>query len=318
MESPHEGQDSNDAGRDYATGETSPYEPGIELGSLSPLGTVVAQIGGVVWVLVFSVLLMGLRGYAVWFWEVFRELGMGEAWAEVSYVAGRSSCGEGPDSSGDPPEGLGITVGVVAAWWLAVSYRVGYLLAGHCQGPSRLVLRLPGIDGLVVVPAGASFRWFLWIVLVVLLGLLHPAEACSLKHLATSSTGDVAVGQCQALVSSSNALDFVGQVSGIRVWVLLVEWVVVVVAVVVTWEVLKRVCCRRRTFQTAASQTEASGIIPMPLEGGVPNRARILFCLWQSGYAIVIEAYPTSVQEEYFGLLGGYLRTEREDGFLSD
>ena len=56
----------------------------------------------------------------------------------------------------------------------------------------------------------------------------------------------------------------------------------------------------------------------MPLASGVPNRARILFCLWQSGYAIDIEDYPASVQEEYVGLLGGYLRRESEDGSQSD
>ena len=59
-------------------------------------------------------------------------------------------------------------------------------------------------------------------------------------------------------------------------------------------------------------------MILLPLEGGVPNRARILFCLWQSGYAVDIEVYPVEVQEEYHGLLGTYLRAEHEAEALSD
>ena len=96
------------------------------------------------------------------------------------------------------------------------------------------------------------------------------------------------------------------------------SWIGVCVCVVITWEAFKGVCHHRRTLKTAASQTKESGSIPMPLEDGVPNRARILYCLWQASYAIDIEEYPSSVQEEYFGLLGGFLQRQNDGGSSSD
>ena len=156
-------------------------------------------------------------------------------------MTGQLCCGEGFDTEGDLLNMSGITFGVVAAWLLAMSYRVGLLLAGHYRDPSRFSLELPGCNSLVVVPTAGSFRWFLWIVIVVLFGLLHPAEAHVLTQPAISSTLDVDFGQCQALVPSSRALVFTGQVSGDDSWAFIGLWAVAVMAVVVTWT-LSNVC----------------------------------------------------------------------------
>ena len=58
--------------------------------------------------------------------------------------------------------------------------------------------------------------------------------------------------------------------------------------------------------------------VPLPLEAGMPHRARILYCMWRSGYLFSIEQYPPSVQEEYYGYVGDYLRRQSEGDQSSD
>ena len=172
---------------------------------------------------------------------------------------------------------------------------MGFFLASHCRDPSRCVFELPGYGAVARVPVGSSFWWVVWIFVVVLVGLLHPAEA----HLSIPPDSDldfpVVQGECQALITSTSALDSMGQSFGNGALICSGFWIGVCVCVLITWEAFKGVCRRRRTLKTAACQTKESGSIPMPLEDGVPNRARILYCLWQAGYAIDIEPGPSNV-----------------------
>ena len=83
-----------------------------------------------------------------------------------------------------------------------------------------------------------------------------------------------------------------------------------IAAAIGIWEFLKfllRRCQRRKDFKTAASQTQGSGIIPLPLPDGIPHRDRILFCLWRSGFSIDVECYPRKIQDSFNFLVGDWL-----------
>ena len=98
--------------------------------------------------------------------------------------------------------------------------------------------------------------------------------------------------------------------SKVRGIALEVTWVGIII---VTWETFKWGVFRRRPqVKTALIQTSGQSIVTLPLAEGVPNRARIMFSLWQAGYDVEVSEYPEEVQEEYFGLLGGHLERMSE------
>ena len=87
------------------------------------------------------------------------------------------------------------------------------------------------------------------------------------------------------------------------------------VLIIALWETLKWGWCRSRgrAVRTAETQTMDMDYVPLPLEEGVPHRARILYCLWRAGYLFSMERYPLGVQEEYNGYVGGFLRRQSVD-----
>ena len=92
--------------------------------------------------------------------------------------------------------------------------------------------------------------------------------------------------------------------------------------VIVIWETGKWMVCRmfrsRRSTRTVGSQTTNANLVFLPLEPGMPNRARILFSLWQAGHQVDLEEYPLEIQEEYCSYLGGHLRRRAMDEGDSD
>ena len=96
---------------------------------------------------------------------------------------------------------------------------------------------------------------------------------------------------------------------GAEVWVSIAVGFAKMLAAVVSWEIFRRCGCRKVKLQKSALvQTEDMGIVPMPLPDGVPNRPQILASLWEAGYRIHAESYPTEIQEEFFGLIGRRLK----------
>ena len=83
---------------------------------------------------------------------------------------------------------------------------------------------------------------------------------------------------------------------------------------VAAWELLKWGACRRsKVEKTALVQTDGGSIVPLPLPDGMPNRARIIFNLWQAGFDVDVSTFPESEQEKYFSLVGNHLRGMSED-----
>ena len=273
-------------------------------GILSALGAVVEQVGVVSWVLFCWVFVLGLWHLLV----LVQGVGLGglvarRGWDEFCRVSG-DCYGDYQVDEGE--HGLPLALGVCAIWSLAVSCRVRSVLVGYFECPPRLLLEVPGCRSFARVDLDGSIGWIVWIVMVICFGLCHPAEASPASDPSAVSDFEGDDGQCRALAvrSSGQEPERVAQVEGFDV-----RWGVIgALTVISIWEALKFVCRGRRRCETAESQTEGTSYVPLPLEGGVPNRARILECLWQAGYAIDIDHYPSDVQDEYFSILGERMR----------
>ena len=74
---------------------------------------------------------------------------------------------------------------------------------------------------------------------------------------------------------------------------------------------------RNAVVRDQSCQTDDSGFVPLPLEPGIPFRARILFSLWRAGYRVDSEFYPEEVQAELHWLIGDHL-VRVEAGEASD
>ena len=152
----------------------------------------------------------------------------------------------------------------------------------------------------------------LWIILV---GWAHPAEAQVLELEGSYQPKDeqahavmlarpteIASGQ-QCLSPDPEDEYLISSFGGL--WRVVLEGC----AFIVAWDTFKKCWRRKSRNQTAVIiQTEEDGIVPMPLEDGVPNRVLILYSLWEAGYRIDWEPYPEDVREEFFGMTGSYLR----------
>ena len=213
--------------------------------------------------------------------------------------------------------GLPFAVGVWAIWVVAVCCRLRSVLVGYCLAPPRLMLEMPGYRGCVERSRFEVLQMGSMGCTGDLVRLSHPAEAspASGTPLLLDFEGDGP--QCRALAvrPPGSNLQGVAMVDG---WFGALWVFAGVVAVIAIWEALKCVCRRRRCYKAALCQTEGTNFAPLPLEGGVPNRARILSCLWQAGYAIDIQCYPPDIQEEYFSLIGGIMRRQSVDEGDSD
>ena len=91
------------------------------------------------------------------------------------------------------------TFGVAAAWFWAAMYRLGFFLAGHFEGPQRLLFLLPGCESTVIIPLEESLRWWFWVLAALLLGLLHPAEAWEPTVVAPFLDSEEVSPHCPAL-----------------------------------------------------------------------------------------------------------------------
>ena len=214
---------------------------------------------------------------------------------------------------------FGLTGGgawLVTAWVFLSLHRVGALIAGSLRDPPGLVVEVPGIEGFVYFPVPQRVELWIWIVLLVILGMGHPASAASILDSETSlvvfQVGRREEGQqegfCQAM---GNPVE-----EGSTLW----GSVFAIALIIALWDTLKKGRClwRSRTTRTIGIQTTGMDYVPLPLEAGMPHRARILYCMWRSGYLFSMEQYPSSVQEEYYGYVGGYLRRQSEGEQSSD
>ena len=167
--------------------ETLSSAPEGEPGSPSAVGIVVNQIGAVSWIAISVVLLMGVRGVVRYVFEVTCGLVEAKAEEEGPFWNWPISCEAGSEIESDSRAAAWIARGLFATWWASASYRMGFFLASHCRDPSRCVFELPGYGTVARVPVGSSFWWVVWIFVVVLVGLLHPAEA----HLSIPPDSDL-------------------------------------------------------------------------------------------------------------------------------
>ena len=212
--------------------------------------------------------------------------------------------------------GLPFAVGVWAIWVIAVFGRLRSTLIGYRVRSPRLMLEMPGYRGYASVDL-RSFGWILWVVIMICLGLGHPAEASPASGTPPLLDFEGDDGQCRALAVRPSGSVQEG-VAPVNEW-FGVLWIFAgVVAIISIWEALKFVCRCRRRYKAASCQTEGTNFVPLPLEGGVPNQARILSCLWQASYVIDIQCYPSSIQEEYFSLIGESMRKQFLDEEGSD
>ena len=91
--------------------------------------------------------------------------------------------------------------------------------------------------------------------------------------------------------------------------------------IIVTWELFRRVVvCRlawSARFKEAGSQTSPLGVVPMPLDGSMRCRGKILYCFWRAGLQVDPEEYPSGIQSEFYSLVGAYLQRV-EQGLVSE
>ena len=214
--------------------------------------------------------------------------------------------------------GVGQVGWLLTLWTFLALHRLGVVLIESFQDPLGIILEFPGIDGFALLswPLGL-FEWG-WLLLVIVLGLLHPAAA---EHFEEEGSRDLVPreerfledgeppgGQCatcRLLVEEHNGF---------------IEEGLKALAVVALWETLKQVWCWfcRRNSSVAATQTFGLEYVPMPLMDGMPNRAGILYSLWRSGHSPSVEEYPPDVQEEYYGYVGAYLRRQADEEASSE
>ena len=136
-----------------------------------------------------------------------------------------------------------------------------------------------------------SIRRWLWVLLVVLIGFAHPNEARVQEVEEDHMEVVVRVGTPSVLVSPADDACVLGQGPvDDAVWQYF-SGIVKICLIVSLWEILRwvrRLAGNRRPVQrkTASSQTRGEDVIFLPLAEGIPNRAEILFSLWQAGYQI--------------------------------
>ena len=211
-------------------------------------------------------------------------------------------------------EGM-LTVVFLGLWLFFAWHRLMVLFGGVDAIQGVVVVGLPSWDVPAVVCYG-RFRWKVWLCLVVLFGLCGFAEGqrCLEDTVCDRPEGVSELGL--VLYTAPVCLEREAPRNETN----LVVWKCVEVAVViVAWETLKRMCCRRRIrLETVESQTQGTQWVPFPLEPGVPNRAGILYSLWRAGYQVDADQYPEDVQYEYFQYIGSFLRRQAVDGADSD
>ena len=206
---------------------------------------------------------------------------------------------------------------LLTIWALVAVHRLGVVLVGSFQDPPGILLEVPGIQGFVHVPFPLDAVDGVWVFLVVLLGLLHPAAAIETGGQESHSL--VVRGRWQSWHQTeedycpitSRPVEETGGRKGDAVYVVMIT---------ALWETFRRLWCwlRRRGSKVAATQTEGGNYVPLPLEEGMPHRAHILFSLWRGGYSPSVEEYPLDVQEEYHRLVGVFLQGLSRDEDSSD
>ena len=175
---------------------------------------------------------------------------------------------------------LGLHLGwvVTGVWVVSGIQRVGVVLLGLVRNPDCVVLELPVSGNVAVIPCFRDPRWVIWIVLVILFGLVHPAES-QIVDQDRSSSFDVPEGKSVVVARPAGrefcpAPNALADVKGSG-WIMLIVFAAATISV---WETFKCVSCRTRfRRKTAESQTEGMNIVPLPLASGVPFRAQILF-----------------------------------------
>ena len=280
------------------------------MGAALALADLAYSVGAVAWMILFGLFSLGVfRVYWVCreFLEEWLDIGFygteaqGIPFTAVPFYETRS----GPSEAN-----RGIVAVIVVVWFLLCLDRAGSMICGLLSHPPRLMLELPFVQGPAVFPLTNQPHIWIGILLVILLGLCHPAGASG----AHASDGAISILDETARLESMCVAGRAPEDDGDRTDYAILQ----VVIAVALWEALKRMWCRSSSrFRAVEIQTDGMSL-PLPLDEGVPNRARILYCLWRAGYSTDIEAYPLDVQEEYFGYLGLYLRRQQGDEELSD
>ena len=271
----------------------------------------VFELGEGWWMFVSGLLVFG-------FVRVVQEAGelLFEARLSVSLGSPPVALGGGQGTAMDLAEGFENLPILATAWVFLALHRLGIVLGGIRRCPPEICLEIPGVNEPARISYPLTWRMYLWLMLVILLGLAHPAEA---RHQGEAGQDDQLVGEAHfsrevAIYREEKCLAGVSPVEECVGWI----WMSMCgVAIIALWETLKKCWCRRQS-RTAEVQTAGMNIVPMPLAQGVPHRAQILFNLWKSGYEISVEEYPVDVQERYFGYLGDYLRGQAVEGDSSE
>ena len=214
-----------------------------------------------------------------------------------------------PVPSHNEPMFQGLSMGSVVAWVASGWHRLGVIVSGFDAQRDALVVFVPGTIRPAWVPC-SDLRWYVWVFLVVVFGLCSSGEAVEVQAEDSGALVDYHFGMCwERYAPGENRMG-----SGLQVPEML--------TVIVIWETCKWMVCRmcrsRRSISTAGSQTTNANLVFLPLEPGMPNRAPILFSLWQAGHEVDLEEYPLEIQEEYCSYLGSHLRRRAMDEGDSD
>ena len=138
------------------------------------------------------------------------------------------------------------TFGVAAAWFWAAMYRLGFFLAGHFEGPQRLLFLLPGCESTVIIPLEESLRWWFWVLAALLLGLLHPAEAWEPTVVAPFLDSEEVSPHCPALVPVREVVDHQRSSRwGNLYWPEFMGWLCWSLLSICGWEAFRCECRRR-------------------------------------------------------------------------
>ena len=162
---------------------------------------------------------------------------------------------------------------ILTLWLITSLHRLGVVIIGSFRDPAVIVLQVPGIQGFVQVGRPPNRRGWIWLFLVVVLGLLHPAAAAAREKDALFEVVLRDGPECGMEAQGPRCVapgDLVEEGSG---WILDGMRYVIVIAL---WETLRRVWCRCCRKRTRVAETQATGIncVPLPLAEGMPNRAR--------------------------------------------
>ena len=226
-------------------------------------------------------------------------------------VMGFSSC-KGFAETSWFPQGI-FPSGLLALWTLSVLHRLGVLCLGVRRFPWRVEIWLPNETGLVVLRWPFDVVRGLWLLMVILFGLCSPVEAEVMVVEDVQPDGkQLVLGGLREVCARPQPGRPVDEETSYELAV------VKLAAVISVWEILKKVACRRTILETAASQTDDSTVVPLPLKDGVPQRAQILYCLWKAVYTVDVEEYPQHIQENFYRYVGCYWRRRSVDEWSSD